>query len=166
VTDGDSYSEEDALPFRLGTCATHILEPSETAPKGFMVGTHRSVAPKLTVERIKPHLARMGITRVANITGLDRIGIPVVAVIRPNSRSISVSQGKGLNLDAATASALLASVESFHAERIRLPLLLGSDHDLRGSVRIMDTRDLPKSKLNLYDGREIADSHFSQVRAG
>jgi ribosomal protein S12 methylthiotransferase accessory factor len=58
----------------------------------------------------------MGITRLGNITGLDRIGIPVAVAVRPNSRSISVSQGKGLDLEQAKASALMEAAEGFHAE--------------------------------------------------
>jgi YcaO-like protein with predicted kinase domain len=60
----------------------------------------------------------MGITRLGNITGLDRIGIPVVIAVRPNSRSVSVSQGKGLDLTQATTSALMEAIEGFHAEEI------------------------------------------------
>ena len=58
----------------------------------------------------------MGITRIANLTGLDRLGIPVVGVFRPNSKSVAVAQGKGLDLDAAKASGLMEAVETFHAE--------------------------------------------------
>ena len=46
-----------------------------------------------------PIRAPFGITRVANVTGLDRIGLPVVLATRPNSRSVAVSQGKGTSLD-------------------------------------------------------------------
>jgi ribosomal protein S12 methylthiotransferase accessory factor len=60
----------------------------------------------------------MGITRLGNITGLDRIGIPVAFAMRPNSRSVSVSQGKGLDLPQAMASALMEACEGFHAEEI------------------------------------------------
>jgi YcaO-like protein with predicted kinase domain len=60
----------------------------------------------------------MGITRLGNITGLDRIGIPVAVAVRPNSRSVSVSQGKGLDLPQAMASALMEACEGFHAEEI------------------------------------------------
>ena len=60
----------------------------------------------------------MGITRLGNITGLDRIGIPVAIAVRPNSRSVSVSQGKGLDLPQAMASALMEASEGFHAEEI------------------------------------------------
>ena len=63
-------------------------------------------------------MARMGITRIGNITGLDRIGIPVAVAVRPNSRSVSVSQGKGLELPQAMASALMEAAEGFHAEEI------------------------------------------------
>jgi ribosomal protein S12 methylthiotransferase accessory factor len=63
-------------------------------------------------------MARMGITRLGNITGLDRIGIPVAIAVRPNSRSVSVSQGKGLDLPQAMASALMEASEGFHAEEI------------------------------------------------
>jgi YcaO-like protein with predicted kinase domain len=60
----------------------------------------------------------MGITRLGNITGLDRIGIPVVVAVRPNSRSVSVSQGKGLDLSQAKTSALMEAIEGFHGEEL------------------------------------------------
>jgi YcaO-like protein with predicted kinase domain len=92
---------------------------AETAlPKAFRQGTHRIVEPAETLARYHPLASSMGITRLGNITGLDRIGIPVVAAIRPNSRSVSVSQGKGLDLSQAMASALIEAVEGFHAEEI------------------------------------------------
>src|SRR5205085_260907 len=71
-----------------------------------------------TLARVRPHAARMGITRLGNITGLDRIGIPVAVAVRPNSRAVSVSQGKGLELPQAMASALMEACEGFHAEEI------------------------------------------------
>jgi ribosomal protein S12 methylthiotransferase accessory factor len=64
--------------------------------KRFRSGTHRVATPDETLARVRPLAARMGITRLGNITGLDQIGIPVAIAVRPNSRSVSVSQGKGL----------------------------------------------------------------------
>ena len=87
-------------------------------PKTYRSGTHRTVAPAATLARVQPLAARMGITRLGNITGLDRIGIPVAVAVRPNSRSVSVSQGKGLDLTQALASALMEACEGFHAEEI------------------------------------------------
>ena len=62
------------------------------------LGTHRILSPAETVARVTPLMALMGITRVADVTGLDRIGVPVVMVCRPNARSLAVSQGKGCDL--------------------------------------------------------------------
>ncbi len=53
------------------------------AKKGYRKGTHRLISPLETIERVQPHLTKFGITRVANITGLDKIGLPVVSVYRP-----------------------------------------------------------------------------------
>ncbi|MER9583523.1 YcaO-like family protein [Mesorhizobium sp. M0276] len=60
----------------------------------------------------------LGITRIADITGLDRVGIPVVQATRPFSFSNAVAQGKGASLARAAISAILESAESFFAERI------------------------------------------------
>ena len=92
---------------------------AETAlPKAFRQGTHRIVPPSETLARYRPLASSMGITRLGNITGLDRIGIPVVVAVRPNSRSVSVSQGKGLDLSQAMTSALMEAIEGFHAEQV------------------------------------------------
>ena len=60
----------------------------------------------------------LGITRIADITGLDRLDIPVVQAVRPFSLSNVVSQGKGANLTNAAISAIMESCEAFFAERI------------------------------------------------
>ena len=112
--------------------------------KAYRRGTHRTIEPSETLANVRPFMAEMGITRVANVTGLDRIGIPVVMVFRPNSRSIAVSQGKGLDLDAAKASGVMEAVETWHAERIALPLKLGSADDLRASHDLVDLGRIPE----------------------
>lgn len=114
------------------------------APKRFRSGTHRTVAPAETLARVRLLMPIMGITRVANITGLDQIGIPVVMVCRPNARSLAVSQGKGLTLDAARASGLMESIEAYHAEHITLPLKLASYEELRYTQRVADVARLPR----------------------
>src|SRR5437868_4276830 len=102
----------------------------ESSIKGFRRGTDRCVPPGDTLTRILTLMPEFGTTRIANVTGLDRIGVPVVTVSRPNSRSISVSQGKGLTLEAAQVSGLMESIESYHAEHSRLPLVLASAREL------------------------------------
>jgi ribosomal protein S12 methylthiotransferase accessory factor len=58
----------------------------------------------------------MGITRTADITGLDVLGIPVFSVVRPRGLTLQVSSGKGVNAAAAEASGVMEAVELFHAE--------------------------------------------------
>jgi len=86
----------------------------------------------------------MGITRIANVTGLDRTGVPVVMVCRPNSRSLTVSQGKGLSLEAAKASGVMEAVEAWHAERVMRPLVLASFEEMRREHRVVDVNALPR----------------------
>jgi YcaO-like protein with predicted kinase domain len=92
----------------------------------------------------------MGITRVANVTGLDTIGLPVVMVCRPNSRSLAVSQGKGLDLESAKASGVMESVEAYHAEHITLPLKLASYEELRYTHTVVDVAGLPRVRNSIY----------------
>ena len=113
----------------------------EPLPKRFRQGTHRTASPAETLDRVRPHAARMGITRLGNITGLDRIGIPVAIAVRPNSRSVSVSQGKGLELPQAMASALMEACEGFHAEEIA-PLRRSSYRDLSRTETVVDPATL------------------------
>ena len=93
---------------------------------------HRVCAPEDTLDRITPHLERMGVTRLADITGLDRVGIPVVQAIRPMGRSLSVAQGKGPDLASATASAAMEAAEGWHAEYLQLPSRRGTLKEVMG----------------------------------
>jgi len=120
------------------------------APTGYWAGTHRLIAPEQTLERAQRFFPVMGITRVADITGLDTIGIPVIAVCRPNSRSVVVSLGKGLDVMAARASGVMESIEAFMAERIVRPLIIGSVNDLRFSHRLVDVDLIPRTADSLY----------------
>src|SRR5215213_1288851 len=121
-----------------------------SVPKTFRSGTHRTAAPEATLARVRPLLPVMGITRIANVTGLDHIGVPVVMVCRPNSRSLAVSQGKGITLAAAKASGVMESIENYHAERITRPLLLGRYEDLRYTHRLVDVAGLPFVAGSVY----------------
>jgi ribosomal protein S12 methylthiotransferase accessory factor len=110
----------------------------------------RIVSPESTLERVGPLMSAAGITRVATLTGLDRIGIPVVAVVRPNSRSYSVAQGKGITLEAAKASGVMESLENFHAEEVSLPLRLGSFSELRRQFGLVDVAGLPRLATSIF----------------
>jgi Cytidylate kinase/YcaO cyclodehydratase, ATP-ad Mg2+-binding len=100
--------------------------------KSFRAGTHRVRSPAETWEWLRELLPRAGITRVADVTALDRIGIPVWQAVRPASRNLSVSQGKGATPEAARVSAAMEAVELWHAEDLgHLPAVVMSPREMR-----------------------------------
>lgn len=123
----------------------------DPGPKSYRSGMQRTRPPGETIERVLPLMKAMGITRVANVTGLDRIGVPVVMVCRPNSRSIAVSQGKGLDLDAAKASGLMEGAEIHHAECATLPLKLANFEELRRGHPLVAVGGLPRVTRRSFD---------------
>lgn len=84
-------------------------------------GTHRTRPPEQTWQDVKPLLAGFGITRVADVTGLDDLGIPVTMAVRPLAQTLAVAQGKGVTLDAARVSGAMEAIEVWHAERALPP---------------------------------------------
>jgi ribosomal protein S12 methylthiotransferase accessory factor len=121
------------------------LPPSPTA---HLAGMERAVAPAETVRRILAERRRLGITRVADVTGLDRVGIPVASAYRPNSRSISVFMGKGVTHDAARAGALMEALEAHHAEHITRPLRLARWRDV--AEQALDPATLPQASRSRF----------------
>lgn len=61
-------------------------------------------------------LLEWGITRVADVTGLDTIGLPVFTTCRPPGEAITISAGKGLNKIDSMAGAILEGIELWAAE--------------------------------------------------
>ncbi|MFJ2867670.1 YcaO-like family protein [Kitasatospora sp. NPDC087314] len=136
---------------------------SAATTKGHRDGTDRLVPPRETFERVRPHFPEIGLTRVANVTGLDVLGIPVVLSVRPNSRSLAVHQGKGLTLEAARASSVMESLERWHAENMTLPLRLGTPREMADTGQVLEldrhelfqTHDLRDRRFLWVEGREL-----------
>lgn len=93
---------------------------------------------------IRPGLERAGVTRIANITGLDRTGVPVTLAIRPNSKTLATASGKGLTIDAAIASGAMEALELHAAEEAELQTISGSFESLSRTVPTVDPRELPR----------------------
>lgn len=127
----------------------------ERTPKVLREGTHRSHGLDHTLNRVLRLAPVMGITRVANVTGLDSIGIPVVMVCRPNSRSVAVSQGKGIDLSSARASGLMEAAELYHAETASIPLRSATYEELRYQYKVVEPNDLPKSAGSRFHSNRL-----------
>lgn len=79
-------------------------------------GTIRARTPAQTLETIQPYIKRAGISRIANLTYLDCIEIPVYTCIRPQSKNLSTSQGKGITDELAMCSAYMEAIEHHFSE--------------------------------------------------
>jgi ribosomal protein S12 methylthiotransferase accessory factor len=71
------------------------------------------------LERVRAAAQLCGVTRLADLTGLDRLGLPVWQAVRPAGRSLSVHQGKGPSPQAAKIGALCEAIETHCAENAR-----------------------------------------------
>jgi ribosomal protein S12 methylthiotransferase accessory factor len=112
--------------------------------KGYKQGTHRAVPPEETLTRVEPKLPAAGITQVSDITGLDRIGIPVFTSIRPTAEggAVTVYNGKGTTADEARVSAMMEAIERYSAEVGARELLVDSYHELSDEENVLNPREL------------------------
>lgn len=102
--------------------------------QGFSTYHDRRVSPAETFDAISPFFRDLGITRVGFLTGLDRVGIPVAFATRPNSHTLSVFQGKGVDADAARTSAAMEALETRVAEIEPTSLTWATVNDVAGSA--------------------------------
>jgi len=91
----------------------------EDIPIKFIKGTYRVKDPVDTYDSNEEKLRTAGITRITEITHLDRVKIPVFSSIRPTAQSggVSVYAGKGATVEQARASAMMEGFERYSAEK-------------------------------------------------
>jgi ribosomal protein S12 methylthiotransferase accessory factor len=107
----------------------------------------RSVPAEVTLRRAQRLARRLGITRVTDITRLDRVGLPVYASIRPGAceGSLCVNAGKGLRPIEAEVGATMEAIEFAMAEQ-------GASHvePVWATARdVLDGRTRPEAILDL-----------------
>ena len=113
------------------------LRPAaDTAPGG-------TRNPAALLRDLSLHFAALGITRLARQTGLDRIGIPCYAAIRPQSATLATHQGKGVDDISAQLSAVMEAAEYAIAEAPETPQKTLSMAEARaGSFELLEVTHL------------------------
>src|SRR3984893_17402718 len=96
-------------------------------------GVERSVRPSATIRRARAVLDIIGVTKVADVTDLDRVGIPNFMTVRPHDLGpgISYYNGKGQTRSDAYAGASMEAVERHAGERYDGPVSPSSHYNLR-----------------------------------
>jgi ribosomal protein S12 methylthiotransferase accessory factor len=111
----------------MPTAALHWHGPMADTAKHVVAGVPRAATLGATLARVWPAARAAGVTRVADITGLDRVGIPVALAVRPSSTWLAVDAGKGTSPDAARVSALMESLER-HSAQVWRPQPFAASH--------------------------------------
>jgi len=106
--------------------------------------TQRALPLAETLARIEPKVPAAGITRVADITSLDRIGIPVFSCIRPTAMdgAITVYNGKGATIEESRISAIMEGIERYSAEVHDRELRVALYQEMQACGPVLDPRDL------------------------
>jgi ribosomal protein S12 methylthiotransferase accessory factor len=111
--------------------------------KVVMPGTDRARPPEETLPDALRWAKTVGVTRLADVTRLDTIGIPTYQAVRPNTKTLTVSQGKGMTHELAMISALMESTELWHAENCALQPYQSTIEQNRSALTYDPYRDLP-----------------------
>jgi ribosomal protein S12 methylthiotransferase accessory factor YcaO len=112
------------------SCKQHWkLEP---LPKYSRKGVVRCVPPSATIRRATAVLKPAGITRIADVTHLDRVGIPNFMSVRPLDLDpgISYYNGKGTTRDDAHAGAIMEGIERHAGEYCDYEVVVSSFNEL------------------------------------
>ncbi len=106
-------------------------------------GLDRVVSAAETLSKMTSIATALGVTRLADITGLDRIGIPVYSSVVPDSPDLlSVYAGKGARSIDAKVGAIMEAIERQTAIRTRLSFTEASFISLRQTSPTLDPRSV------------------------
>ena len=98
----------------------------------------REVPIAWTLKHARQLAGKLGITRVTDVTRLDRVGVPVFCSIRPGAQpgSLCVNAGKGLTQEEARVGAYMEAIEFALAEfgASSIQTVLAKPRDLLGSA--------------------------------
>jgi len=128
-----------------------------------MEGTQRVLDPETTLANTTKLLPKIGVTRIANITDLDRVGIPVFSAIRPSAAAgaISIYSGKGATETNARISAIMESFERCLAEQPEVSINLSGVP--LNAERMVDTYEsLSESSPALYPDALLLPQPFEE----
>ena len=107
--------------------------------KAIRLGTHRERSLHTTLELTPAPLHAAGVSRVAEISGLDVLGMPVYNTIRPlaEEHNLTVTCGKGLSDAAARASAAMEAIERHSGERGERYGVYGTRSEVQALARVL-----------------------------
>lgn len=115
-------------------------------------GVERTVRPSVTIKRARKVMEAVGVTKVAEVTDLDRVGIPNFMTVRPHdaAQGISYYNGKGTTRAAAHAGALMEAIERHAGERYHGRIVRSSYYNLRDEHACIDPLEVQAPLIGGY----------------
>lgn len=120
--------------------------------------THRTVPTDETLARVVERARLVPITRVADLTPIDWLRLPVYGATTPLAKDLTTHFGKGLDASSAKLSAMAEAIERVSAEAVGAPIRHASFADLAsGDTPVLDPHDcdLPDD-TRYHDGQVIS----------
>lgn len=150
----DSLAGAAARPFAI----PHVTDAEyldARHPAAHIAGTtDRTSSADASIARVTPYLKDYAITRVANLTHLDRVGVPVHTALKPLGTTLSNGSGKGLTMEASKISAIMEAIEQTHWENDQFDRVEATQSDLVAQgLAVTDGAELPLFKLSLWNDR-------------
>lgn len=167
-----TQKKAEIWPQEKGKKVSNMSEIKIDRSLSYLKGSQRVYDEASTLRNTKAQLKKIGVTRIADITNLDRIGIPVFSSIRPSAAegAISIYSGKGSTPERARISAIMESFERCLAERagtnanikseIAAPILADSYENLLNTQNVIDPKTLlcPEGSLP-YSPQEWVEAY-------
>jgi ribosomal protein S12 methylthiotransferase accessory factor len=121
-------------------------------PKYATSGVVRCIPPTETTRRVSGLMSKIGVTRIAEVTHLDRVGIPNFMAVRPRDcgPGISYYNGKGSTREAAKAGAMMEAIERFCGEQCDLQVFYCSYQQIKKRGPSVDPADIIMPKFRDY----------------
>jgi ribosomal protein S12 methylthiotransferase accessory factor len=111
-------------------------------------------------------LKNFAISRVAELTGLDSIGVPVFTCVRALSDTISIHGGKGLERDYARCGAILEGIEFEAAEHPQGDFIVGRPTDIPAEDRLAIEDCFPTRASTFNDFTQLAWEEVTNAQNG
>jgi ribosomal protein S12 methylthiotransferase accessory factor len=116
-------------------------------------GVERTVRPAVTIRRARAVLDVIGVTKVADVTELDRVGIPNFMTVRPHDLGpgLSYYNGKGRTRDDAHAGALMEAIERHAGERYDGDIVAASPYNMSRRHACIDPLEIHVPMVRTYN---------------
>ena len=122
-------------------------------------GVERTVRPSVTIRRARAVLEAVGVTKVADVTDLDRVGIPNFMTVRPHDAGpgISYYNGKGSTRADAHAGALMEAIERHAGESYDGQVVQSSYYNLRRQHPCVDPSEIIAPTVPGYSENSLVE---------